>query len=51
MVMNPVEDPEHLNQRRQMYLLPVMDLYKCEMEAIDHREIPTMWVNDLACRG
>jgi hypothetical protein len=39
MVMNPVEDPEHLDQRRKIYLLPPMDLYKCEMQAMYHRKI------------
>ena len=39
MVMNPVEDPEHLDQRRKIYLQPPMDLYKCEMQAMYHRKI------------
>ena len=39
MVMDPVEDPEHLDQRREMYLLPPMSLYKRMLAEMYHREV------------
>jgi hypothetical protein len=39
MVMDAVEDPEHLDQRRDTYALPPMDLYKRMMAGMYHRKI------------
>lgn len=39
MTMDPVEDPAHLEERRRIYLLPPMELYKCILGATYHREI------------
>jgi hypothetical protein len=36
MVMNPVEDPVHLDERRNTYCLPPMDLYKRELSLTYH---------------
>jgi hypothetical protein len=39
MVMSRVEDAERLDERRKIYLLPPMDLYKCFLAAAYHRKI------------
>jgi hypothetical protein len=39
MVMDPVEDPSQLDQRRAMYSLPPMDLYKRSLAAMYHRMV------------
>jgi hypothetical protein len=39
MVMDPVEDPAHLDQRRETYLLPPMDLYKRMLAEMYHRKV------------
>jgi hypothetical protein len=39
MVMNPVEDPAHLDQRRENYLLPPLDLYKRMLVEMYHRKV------------
>jgi hypothetical protein len=39
MVMDPVEDPAHLDQRREIYLLPPMDLYKRMLVEMYHRKV------------
>ena len=39
MVMDAVEDQEHLDQRRDTYALPPMDLYKRMMAGMYHRKI------------
>jgi hypothetical protein len=39
MVMDPVEDPSHLDERRATYSLPRMDLYKRGLAAIYHRSV------------
>jgi hypothetical protein len=39
MVMDGVEDAEHLDQRREMFSLPPMSLYKRMMADIYHREV------------
>jgi hypothetical protein len=39
MVMDPVEDPLHLDERREAYSLPPMDLYKRGLAAMYHRKV------------
>ena len=39
MIMEPVEDPEHLDQRRAQYLLPPMKEYIKTMEDIYHKKV------------
>jgi hypothetical protein len=39
MVMNSVEDPLHLDERRATYSLPPMDLYKRGLAAMYHRRV------------
>jgi hypothetical protein len=39
MIMDPVEDPAHLDERRKAYLLPPMDLHKCLLASIYQRKI------------
>ena len=39
MVMSPVEDPAHLDQRRATYLLPPMDLCKRMLAEMYHRKV------------
>jgi hypothetical protein len=39
MVMDPVEDPDHLDERRKTYLLPPVDVYKCFLAAVYHRKV------------
>lgn len=39
MVMDPVEDPAHLDQRREIYLLPPMNLYKRLLAEMYHRKV------------
>jgi hypothetical protein len=39
MIMEPVEDPEHLDQRRTQYLLPPMKEYIKTMEDIYHKKV------------
>ena len=39
MVMDRVEDPAHLDERREMYLLPPMSLYKRMLAEMYHREV------------
>ena len=39
MAMDPVEDPSHLDERRELYSLPPMHLYKRGLAAMYHREV------------
>jgi hypothetical protein len=39
MDMDPVEDPAHLDQRREIYLLPPLDLYKRMLADLYHRKV------------
>lgn len=39
MVMDRVEDPSHLDERRAMYSLPPMDLYLRGLAAMYHRSV------------
>lgn len=39
MEMDPVKDPSHLDERRAVYSLPPMDLYKRSLAAMYHRSV------------
>ena len=39
LIMEPVQDPEHLDQRRAKYLLPPMNIYIRDLETMYHKKL------------